>query len=194
MRQSREIILASGSPRRRELLSQLGLSFKVMPSYIDEKTPLLMTPEEIVRENAFQKAKHAGSISRSGLIIAADTLVALGEQVFGKPRDETEATRMLLALSGKQHQVYTAISVVDVDNNRWQTECRVTEVYMKELSRTQIHNYVATGEPLGKAGGYAIQGLGAIFIDRIDGCYTNVVGLSLPLLAEMLADFGVIIC
>ncbi|MHA6533577.1 Maf family protein [Paenibacillus sp. BAC0078] len=189
---SRLIILASGSPRRRELLSLLGLPFEVMVSDADESTPPGLTPEEIVRILALRKAEatmHAVG-EQSALIIGSDTIVVLDDKVLGKPVDRQDSRNMLRMLQGKTHQVYTGVACIGTEG-RTVVEHRVTSVTMREMSEEEITAYIATGEPADKAGSYGIQGLGATLVERIDGCYFNVVGLPLSLLGSMLSSFGI---
>ncbi|ASA23770.1 Maf family protein [Paenibacillus donghaensis] len=191
---SRLIILASGSPRRRELLSQLGLPFQVVTSDADESTPPEWTPEEIVRALALRKAQAvipAASAERGALIIGSDTIVVLEDAVLGKPVDEQDSKTMLAALQGRTHKVYTGVACIGLPEGREVVDHRVTSVTMRAMSDEEIAAYIATGEPADKAGSYAIQGLGATLVDRIEGCYFNVVGLPLSLLGEMLQGFGI---
>ena len=172
-------------------MRQLGLEFQIASYPIFEANSIQYTPPEMVMQNAYQKAKQVAARSGTGVIIGADTIVALDNQVFGKPRNEADAVRMLKALSGKTHTVYTGVSVVDVPHNRWNSRHLTTLVTFRPLDQKTINLYLATGEPLDKAGAYGIQGKGELLVDAIQGCYSNVVGLPLPLLAEMLLDFGI---
>lgn len=176
-----EIILASASPRRREILENAGIRFKVCPADVDETTDKT-EPSEYVTELAKRKAE-ALDCGRN-IIVAADTVVATGSEILGKPRDDGDAARMLTLLSGKAHQVYTAVSVRSKDKSV--TFCEKTDVYFKELTKEQIDWYIKTGEPRDKAGAYAIQGKGAVFIKKIDGDYLNVIGLPLSRLYDVL--------
>ena len=181
-----EIILASASPRRKEILTNAGLSFTVCPADVDETTDL-KEPSEMVKELSKRKARAVDC--GEGIVIAADTVVAVGGIILGKPKDTRDAARMLELLSGRVHQVYTAVSVKD--KNKTVTFCEKTDVYFKKLTREQIQSYVKTGEPSDKAGAYAIQGKGAVFIEKIDGDYLNVVGLPLSKLYDVLRqDFN----
>lgn len=171
------IILASASPRRRELLSQLGLDFEVRAQDCEEFSES-HDPAEYVVDIAREKAKSAlnGALP-CDIIIAADTVVCLGTQILGKPRDLSDAGRMLLALSGKIHTVRTGVCIIK--DGKEQAFCAATDVEFFELTDAEISNYLATGEPMGKAGAYAIQGKGATLVRRISGDYNNVVGLPL---------------
>lgn len=185
------IILASQSPRRRELLERMGISsFKTHAPNIDEHVFDGLPPEELVCRLSAGKAEavaaHAG---RSDLVIAADTVVALDGSVLGKPEDALDAFRMLSTLSGMRHQVYTGVTVCH--EGECVTEYEVTDVYFRELSEDELEHYIKTGEPMDKAGGYGIQGYGALLIERISGDYYNVMGLPVCRLGRILERFGV---
>jgi septum formation protein len=185
------LILASNSPRRRELLSQIGLDFSVDPADVDESILPDETPEGYAIRVALDKARVVALKARTGLVIAADTIVVLDGEILGKPSDEGDAERMLTRLSGKVHRVLTGLAVMDVATGKALTRISTTRVRFRSLAPQEIASYVATGEPLDKAGAYGIQGRGALLIDRIDGCYSNVVGLPLSLLGVLLSAFGV---
>jgi septum formation protein len=193
---SRPLVLASGSPRRRELLASLNLDFSVVAPPVDESAFDLthLDPPALVRFLARVKAQEVFKHRTDAFVIGADTVVALDGEVFGKPRDEEDAHRMLSALQGRWHEVHSGITVfnpdISPDAPPFLSESRSTRVYMRPLSSEAVHAYVATGEPMDKAGAYAIQGYGAALIERIDGCYFNVVGMSLHLLDEMFARLG----
>ena len=194
IRDMNKIILASGSPRRKELLKQMGLEFEVMPSHCEEVITRKI-PWEIVMELSSQKARElvykaamdSLSDDKSGndgdgqnvLVIGADTIVAYKDEILGKPKDKDDAVRMLKLLQGKQHSVYTGVSLVYLKEGIAQTRTFVeeTKVFVAPMTDEQIEAYVATGERMDKAGSYAIQGLFAEFIVKIDGDYNNVVGL-----------------
>ncbi|SHE47861.1 septum formation protein [Seinonella peptonophila] len=184
-----ELVLASGSPRRRELLSQLGLHFTPVNYQVDETiTNCSLTPEKIVQELSIRKAKAAQQDFTDALIIGADTIVFDGISILGKPKDQHEAIQMLTQLQGKEHQVYTGITLIELVDGvvkECKSGVRMTRVWMRTLLKSEIEEYVLTGEPMDKAGSYGIQGIGATLIDRIDGCYFNVVGLSLVLLQDL---------
>ncbi|SFS97517.1 Maf family protein [Paenibacillus sp. 453mf] len=188
------IILASTSPRRRELIATLGLSFEVRPSHAPEDTPEDYTPQQIVEELAYRKAKAVydsyDSDLAGAIVVGSDTIVVLGGEVLGKPKDEQDAYRMLSMLQSRTHEVYTGVACISGEDGRVITRHRRTKVKMKQLGPDAIHAYIRTGEPSDKAGAYAIQGLGATFVDSIEGCYFNVVGLPLSLLSEQLAELG----
>lgn len=187
----KKIILASASPRRKALLETLGLKFDIEPAMLNEDAFDFHEARRLVRELSRKKAKVVARKHGSAVIIAADTVVALGDRIFGKPHTRTEARMMLRSLSGKPHVVITAFTLADTDTKKTLTKIVETTVYMKSLSQAEINAYVKTGEPLDKAGGYAIQGLGSIIVERIDGDYYNVVGLPLNALAESLKEFQI---
>jgi septum formation protein len=183
-------ILASQSPRRRELLTSIGLDFEVMPSDIPEVRAEGESPEEYVGRLSREKAAAIAARHPGRWIIAADTTVLLGEQLLEKPADPRDAARMLAAIAGQTHIVYTGVTVMNLERQYRDTRIAESEVRMLALSVEDIEWYVATGEPLDKAGAYAVQGIGAMFIDSIHGSYTNVVGLPLALLFQMLRKAG----
>ena len=185
-----KLILASQSPRRRDLLGQMGLEFTVVSPQIDEDAFTDPDPAALVRTLSREKALAvARAQAEDALVIAADTVVVLDGQALGKPRDQAEAEAMLAALSGRSHAVYTGVTVCRGDRAATEAEC--TEVTFRALTAEEIRRYMATGEPMDKAGAYGIQGLGALLVEGIRGDYFNVVGLPVCLLGRMLADFGV---
>lgn len=184
------IILASGSPRRQQLLDELGLPFRVVVSDAPETlTPGLSAAEQAILL-AVRKARAVGAVLATGLVLGADTMVVLDGEILGKPVDDADAFAMLRRLSGRDHQVITGLSLVDVSSGKEHHEAVTTIVTMRDVSDAEIADYVATGEPRDKAGAYAIQGVGAALIARYQGCYANVVGLPLCTTARMLADAG----
>ncbi|WP_232695610.1 Maf family protein [Brevibacillus daliensis] len=185
------IVLASSSPRRQELLKNLGLPFTIQVSDIDETVSPDLKPEEIVQTLSFQKAEVITRNLSFGLVIGSDTIVVLDGQVLGKPTDEQDAYRMLRALSGRMHQVFTGIAIIDVASGKAEVSYSSTYVTMEAMTDETIYSYIASGEPMDKAGSYAIQGLGATLVQKIEGDYFTVVGLPLHLLAHMLTRFGV---
>ena len=186
-----EIILASGSPRRRELLERMGIEdFDIITSDVDETLDDALPPAAQVEQLSCRKAKAvAAEQPEDALIIAADTVVALDGTVLGKPVDEADAFRMLSALSGVRHHVYTGVTVILGDKTL--TRHEVTSVDFRSLEPEEIELYIATGECMDKAGAYGIQGYGALLIEGIAGDYYNVMGLPVALLAQMLKEFGV---
>lgn len=185
------IILASNSPRRRELLGQMGLKdFQVSAPNVDETVEPGLSPAEMVEELSLRKARAAAEkAGPEDLVIAADTVVALDGKVLGKPRDREDAFAMLSALSGREHRVYTGVTVLRGEGAA--TGHEETAVAFRALEPGEIRGYIATGEPMDKAGAYGIQGLGALLVSGIRGDYCSVVGLPVFRLGRMLADFGV---
>lgn len=186
-----DIILASKSPRRQELLRRMGIEdFSVMESHVSEELEETLPPEQVVRRLAARKADAVFSKVRPGdIVIAADTIVTLEGTVLGKPKDNLDAFQMLSLLSGVRHQVYTGLAVYQDEKRIVEHEC--TSVYFRELSGKEIEGYLATGEPMDKAGAYGIQGRGSLLVERIDGDYFNVVGLPICRLGRILAGLGV---
>lgn len=185
------IILASTSPRRRDLLRQIGLTFTVDPADVDEKVSDGESPEVFAVRVALDKARVAAGKADNGIVIAADTIVVLGHEVLGKPSGPEDALRMLRALSGREHRVLTGLAVMDIRSGRTETSLADTRVRFRKLREQEIVSYVASGEPLDKAGAYGIQEKGALLVQGIEGCYFNVVGLPLAILADTLARFGI---
>ncbi len=184
-------ILASASPRRRELLASIGFDFEIMPSDIPEVRGEGEAPEEYVARLSREKAGAVADKHPSRWVIAADTTVLLGEELLEKPRDPDDAKRMLAAIAGKTHIVYTGVTLQNLGNHYHDTRVAESEVRMLPLSTRDVDWYVASGEPLDKAGSYAVQGIGGMFIDSIHGSYSNVVGLPLAMLFQMLRKAGV---
>lgn len=182
------IILASASPRRAELLQQIGLNFSVRPADIDETPEPHETPEHYVERLAREKALAVAETSPESLVLGSDTSVVLDGVILGKPSGEAEACATLARLSGATHQVMTAVALAC--DGQCQSRLVVTEVRFRRLSADEIGAYVATGEPMDKAGSYGIQGLGGIFVNELRGSYSAVVGLPLEQTAALLADAG----
>lgn len=186
------IILASASPRRRQLLEQIGCAFTIMASDFIEDNTLELPAAELAVMQAKAKALAVAEKANAGdIVIGADTIVVLDGQVFGKPVDKEDACRMLTSLSGREHQVITGLAVVQ--GNQVVTDYSTTAVQFRTLSATEIERYIATGEPEDKAGAYAIQGVGALLVENICGCYTNIVGLPLVTLARLMSEVGVVL-
>jgi len=184
-------VLASSSPRRRELLKSIGLEFDVVPSHIPEQRTESETPEEYVARLSREKARAIAETHPDRWIIAADTTVVLGDQVLEKPADDADAKRMLSAISGDTHVVFTGVTLRRIEPAYADTHVTATEVRMLPMTAHDIDWYIATGEPRDKAGAYAAQGLGGMFIDSIHGSFTNVVGLPLASLFQMLRKAGI---
>ena len=186
-----DFILASASPRRRELLKQLGISFVVVPSRLQETNQSGMKPLVHATYFAESKAKEVANRHPHNWVLAADTIVVLGEEILGKPVDFAEATSMLSRLSGQSHRVITGICLVHQSMEVMESEWVETKVYMRSLSAEDIEGYVRTGEPMDKAGAYGIQGIGGCLVKRIEGSYSNVVGLPLCETLELLRRYQV---
>ncbi len=193
---SHPVILASGSPRRRELLGSLDLAFTIISPDVDEEGFELghLPPAEIVKFLARVKAQEVFKHHTDSFVIGSDTIVVVNNEVFGKPKSKEDAFRMLKTLQGNLHEVYTGIIIfnpkANQDERPFACEALSTKVQMRPLSDAEIHAYIATGEPMDKAGSYAIQGYGSTLIERIDGCYFNVVGMSLFLLDRLFDQLG----
>lgn len=194
-----QLVLASSSPRRKELVASLDLS---LPVYIlstdtDETIEAGWSPAQVVEQLSLRKANAAIPLLQqkqedgASIIIGADTIVVLDGDVLGKPADDEEAKSMLRRLQGRWHEVYSGVACVNSATGEAKVAHRMTKVMMKPLSENQIARYAATGEPRDKAGSYGIQGLGSTIVERIDGCYFNVVGLPLSLLSDMLATYDI---
>ena len=183
------MILASQSPRRRELLGQMGFSFTVRPAKGEELPHPELTPAQLVEELARQKALEVSAEAEADdVVVAADTVVAIDGKVLGKPHDKVHAAQMLSALSGREHPVYTGVAVTR--GEKLLVEHEATQVRFRPLTEREIDLYIQTGEPMDKAGSYGIQGYGALLVEGIRGDYFNVVGLPICRLGRMLAQVG----
>lgn len=188
-----DLILASASPRRAQLLNQMGLSFFVRESPVDESSLIFWgSPRQRVQNSAKIKTFSVAKLCPEALVVGADTMVFLGQEPLGKPKNAEEAKTMLRKLQGKRHQVITGVCGIRRGKRPF-LEClyECTQVWMSPLSEDEICRYVETGEPLDKAGAYGIQGHGGVFISRIEGCYFNVMGLPLHKTAYMLKRAGI---
>ena len=183
------LVLASASPRRTRLLSQMGIPHRVVVSRVDENGRV-ESPEAFCRNLAYLKAKNVGSREEVSWILGADTIVVIGSKVLGKPVNHEDAQRMLSLLSGKDHQVITGFCVLNPAGVIAHSESVTTTVRFKPLSEEEIAGYIGTREPFGKAGAYAIQGVGAFMVESISGSYTNVVGLPMCALIKALTQCG----
>lgn len=183
------IILASESPRRRELLTLIGLDFTVITSHVEECPPADATPDETVRELSRQKAQAVALLHPDDCIIGADTIVDLDGEILGKPHTPENAKRFLTRMQGRSHTVYTGVTVITP--GRVDVRHATTEVTFAPMTEHEIDWYVGTNDPLDKAGAYGVQGPFGMFVERIDGNYFNVIGMPLPLLYRMLRDAGV---
>lgn len=188
----RRIVLASASPRRKELLKQLiGDNFIVCPSSYEEPPQPGLNPEELMIKHSIEKARDVGKHFDSGIIISADTSVLYNGEVLGKPVSPENAKEMLKKLSGRRFKVITGLTVLDLDHEKEISESESTDVWMSKMSEEQISAYVRTGEPLDKAGAFAAQGKGAVLVERTEGDFFNAVGLPLFRLGKILERFGI---
>lgn len=185
-----KLILASASPRRSALLSRLGLPFEIIPSKVSESLDAPLPPDQHVLEIAKRKTRAIASVSQNAIVIGADTVVAINNTILEKPRDAKHATDMLTQLSGQTHQVLTGLVLTNTNTSQTLTEVVTSHVTLRNLTAQDIQRYVATGDPLDKAGAYAAQGLSAIFVTAISGCFYNVVGLPLTTLWALLERIG----
>ena len=185
----KRLILASASPRRRELLDRFGLTYEIVPAAGEERAPEGMTPGELVAELAANKAAEVSARYPEAVVIAADTVVEVDGRILGKPGTVERAVEMLTELSGRENRVWTGVCVREGDRVLTRSEC--TAVHFRKLTEEEIRAYAATGEPLDKAGAYGYQGLACLFVDRIEGDFFNVVGLPVCTLGLMLRRFGI---
>lgn len=186
----KNLILASSSPRRAELLKQIGLNYQIMVCDVDETLLPGMRPPELVEFLAERKAAAVARNLHEGIVLGADTVVVWQGQVLGKPLNEEDAFSMLVKLQGSTHDVYTGVALIDVHSGKIMVGHEKTRVFFRNIEEDEIRRYVASGEPLDKAGAYGVQGLAAIYINKLEGCYTNVVGLPLARLSVMLKAIG----
>jgi septum formation protein len=189
-----KLILASASPRRAEILSDAGIPFERLTVEIDESARPGETAEAMCARLAETKARAAagrlGPVSEPTIVVAADTTVEIGGEILGKPSSREEAREMLRRLNGKTHRVLTALSLIRLPDGTTVNDLERTKVHFAALEEKEIDDYISTGEPMDKAGAYAIQGRGGRFIDRVEGCYFNVVGLPLEKLCQNLRELG----
>ncbi|MDX9917992.1 MAG: nucleoside triphosphate pyrophosphatase [Gudongella sp.] len=185
----KKIVLASGSPRRRELLSQLGVDFEVWRGNIKENNDSKEAPECVAMSLALQKGLEASLHFDDSIIIAADTIVVCDDTILGKPVDADDAYRMLKLLSGREHQVITGFALIDLDRKLKIVDYERTLVTFNELSENMIQSYIDTGEVFDKAGSYAIQGKGALIVKSLQGCYFNIVGFPISKIGRYLDSY-----
>ncbi|MDR5657885.1 Maf family protein [Serpentinicella sp. ANB-PHB4] len=187
MKNLKQIILASKSPRRKMLLENLGVSFDVVESNIDEKLNCVGSADKIAKELALRKAKKVAELHKSAIVIGADTVV-VSDEILGKPECKDDARKILRSLSGKSHEVITGLALINKDNNKTVIAAAKTRVYFKYLTNEEIEKYLSHDEYKDKAGSYAIQGKASLFIEKIEGDYNNVVGLPLFKLEQLLRE------
>ena len=183
-----EIILASKSPRRREILENTKVRFSIEESQIDEVIKLNELPKETVMRLAYEKALDVANRNRNSLVIGADTIVVINDTILGKPKDDIEAFSMLKLLSGKTHYVITGFALINLSLDKKIIDCQVSQVTFKELSEQCIKDYLQTKESLDKAGAYGIQGYGVLLVKNIQGDYFNIVGLPISKISDCLKD------
>ena len=171
-----KVILASGSPRRKSLFELMGFEFEVITSDVDEKEEEYIYPEVKVLELSYKKAAKVAENVKEGIVVGADTIVVLDDNVLEKPEDNQQAKKMLRTLSGRTHTVYTGFSILQKPEGRCVSEYSKTEVSFRDLKDDEIDAYIATKSPFDKAGGYGIQDFGALFVNKVDGCFYNVMG------------------
>ena len=191
MHEVKTIVLASASPRRKEILAKTGLPFRVDACDSDEEIDSGLPPHALARRLSHKKAASVASRHKNAIIIAADTFIVFKGKIFGKPHTAAEARRMLTTLNGKEHLVITGFTIMDTETKKRLTRSVETKVCFREMAPGEIDGYIRSKEPLDKAGAYAIQGLGAALIRKIEGDYYNVVGLPLSALADGLKKFGI---
>jgi septum formation protein len=187
----KQIILASGSARRKEILEKLGFPFEVVPSSYSEDMNQNLDPRELAKILSIGKAKDVAQNYKDAIVIGADTFISFNGKVLGKPITAEKAESMLLEMSGNCHEVVTGFTIIDTAQNKTISKSVVTKVYFKKLTKAEISSYTKSGEPLDKAGAYAIQGKGVLFVEKIEGDYLNIIGLPLSAVAEELKNFGI---
>ncbi len=187
----RKVVLASGSPRRKDILNKIGLNFSVEESGYPEDLGLNLSPTELAEFLSLKKAETVAQNHKDAIIIGADTLVVLDGKIYGKPEDNEDAKKMLGQLSGTTHTLITAFTIIDTESGKTFTQSDKALVTFKKLNSEEIDWYVSTGEPMGKAGAYASQEKGMVFVEKINGNFSTVVGLPAHLITESLKTFGI---
>ena len=187
----RKIILASTSPRRKELLEKTGLPFEIVASNYEEDMTLVLPPHELAKHLSKGKADAVAQDYKDAIIIAADTFIVFGDKILGKPHTPKKAKETLAMLSGGTHSIITGFTIIDTQTGKNISRTTETKVHFRKLIIEEIDAYVATGEPLDKAGAYGIQGLGSELVDKIEGSFSNVVGLPVEEVMVALKDFGI---
>jgi septum formation protein len=187
----KKIILASTSPRRHELAQQMGLEFEIIPSNYEEDMTMNMGPDKLAMTLAYGKALDVAKDRKEGIVLGIDTFIAFEGKKLGKPKSKEDAFQMLQSFSGKSQEVYSGVALIDCETGEEIKDYEVTKVKFRDLTDDEINNYIKTGEPMDKAGAYAIQGLSSIFIERIEGCYKNVMGFPVYNIYKNLNKMGV---
>ncbi|MFB2933814.1 nucleoside triphosphate pyrophosphatase [Aerosakkonemataceae cyanobacterium BLCC-F154] len=185
-----KFILASASPARLRLLQNVGIDPIVLPSDFDESLVNVSDPKELVKILALRKGETVAAQQTEGLVLGCDSVLAIEGEIYGKPADASEAIARWQQMRGKVGELLTGHALIDLQQSKTLVRCQVSEVYFAEVSDRQIAAYVATGEPLKCAGCFALEGKGGLFVEKISGCHSNVIGLSLPLLRQMLDELG----
>nr|WP_300002052.1 Maf family protein [Tissierella sp.] len=183
------IILASSSPRRKEIFDRYNFDYKIIKQDIEEIVTEEDTPEQLVMSLSFRKAHSIAKSNPKAIVIAADTVVVYRGKILSKPKDKEDAFRMLESLSGETHEVITGISIINEETNTKIVDWEKTKVKFRELNKATIETYISSGEPFDKAGSYGIQAIGALLVEKIDGCYLNVVGMPLVKLDKLLNKY-----
>ncbi len=189
-----KIILASSSPRRKEIADQMGLEYEIIPSNYEEDMTMRLEPKDLVKTLALGKAKEVANRQEEeteAIVIGIDTFITYNKKLLGKPKSVNEAREMLKMISGKIIKAYTGVAIIDIKNKNEMINYDITEIILANLTDTEIDNYINTGEPLDKAGAIGIQGLGSIFIKKINGCFSGAVGLPENKIYNMIAKMGV---
>ncbi len=187
----KKVILASTSPRRIEIMKMLGIEFEVIGSGFDERTVDLKNPKRLVEALAYEKARLVSEKNPAAIVIGADTIVVLNKRILGKPKDVAEVRRTLRELSGTRHKIITGLAVIDSAGKREFVGSIVSSVKLKNILDKEIESYIATTEPLDRAGSYAVQGVGSMFVEEIKGDFFSIVGLPINILREKLNEFGI---
>ncbi|MFH1802279.1 MAG: nucleoside triphosphate pyrophosphatase [archaeon] len=187
----KKLILASTSPRRHALAKEMGLEFRVVPSKYEEDMTQKMSAKNLAKTLAHGKAQEVANRIKNGIVIGVDTFVVFRGKLLGKPKNKKEAVKMLLSFSDKWQEVYSGVAIIDCKKNKTILDYEVTKVKFRKVNPKEVKIYVDTGEPLDKAGAYGIQGLSSIFIEKVDGCYFNVVGFPVMNIYKNLTKLGV---
>lgn len=187
----KKIILASTSPRRHGLAQQMGLEFEIVPSNYEEDMSMDMGPAELAKTLSYGKAKEVASRMKEGIVLGVDTFVVFEGKKLGKPKSEEDAFNMLRSFSGKSQEVYSGVALINCETGEEIQDYEVTKVKFRDMDDLEIKNYIKTREPMDKAGAYGIQGLSSIFIEKVDGCYSNAVGFPIYNIYKNLKKIGV---
>jgi len=187
----KQLILASTSPRRKEILSKTRLDFTTEASDYEEDMTLDLPPNELVQELSLGKAKDVATKHENAIVIGADTIVVFNDKILGKPTSEQHAKEILQMLSGQENDVWTGFTIIDTKTNKTVSKAIRTRVFFRDLTEQEIDSYIATGEPMDKAGAYGIQDLASIFIEKIEGDYFNIMGFPLFAVVQTLKDFDI---